>query len=85
MDDEPDDATVNTQIRCMLDTLVVADPETGLLYRRCESLLRLLAVEYKWVASTDKGRKLAALTSCSECFQEMSRMLVGYFSNPAAL
>ena len=60
----------------MLDTLLVADPETGLMYRRCESLLKLLIDQCEWVASSNQERKLAALKACSESFQEMSNTLV---------
>jgi len=62
-------------VRCMLDTLIVVDLDTSLMYRRCTSLLRTVNVEFKWVASTDEARKERALARCVVCFQEMTSML----------
>jgi len=63
-------------VRCMLDTLIVVDLETSLMYRRCVELIRIINIEFKWVAATDEKRKKEALARCIACFKEMSSMLV---------
>lgn len=60
----------------MLDTLIVVDLETSLMYRRCVELIRIINIEFKWVAATDEKRKKEALARCIACFKEMSSMLV---------
>ena len=64
------------QIRSLLDTILVEHPDLGLMYQGCEVLLRLLTLEYSWVASMDEKRRLAALQACGACFREIAGMLV---------